>query len=57
LRKIFGPPSNKTIDDFSKLSSLPMVETFQAIIIMLKSKEKQRANEGTFFSLYIWEII
>ena len=57
IENFFGPPSNKTVDDFSKLSSLPMVETFQAIIIMLKSKEKQRANEGTFCPLYIWEII
>jgi hypothetical protein len=40
-------------------SFLPFLwlETFQAIIIMLKSKEKQRANEGTFCPLYIWEII
>jgi hypothetical protein len=40
-------------------SFLPFLwlETFQAIIIMLKTKEKQRANEGTFCPLYIWEII
>lgn len=25
IENFFGPPSNKTIDDFSKLSSLPMV--------------------------------
>ena len=39
IENFFGSASNKTIDDFSKLSSLPMVKPFQAIIIMLKSKE------------------
>jgi hypothetical protein len=41
---------------FQSFFPIPMLETFQAEIIMLKNKEKQRANEGAFCS-YIWGVI
>jgi hypothetical protein len=53
IENFFGPPSNKTIDDFSKLSSLHMVETFQAIKLCSKvRKNKELMKE--LFARYIF---
>jgi hypothetical protein len=50
---LLASPSNKTIDDFSKLSSLHMVETFQAIKLCSKvRKNKELMKE--LFARYIF---